>query len=295
MRVTNNMVSNNILSNIQNTLSKISKLHDQLSSGYRVRFPSDDAVVATRASNIDSSLRELEQYKRNMDHAESLINAYDSSLEEISSVYNRIRELLVKGANSTLSDDDRSAIAEELSKLKEHIRGIVNTKLGNDYLFGGYMTDTQPVDENYNIVITPEASKHRFVNVLSYKIEFGITARDVLITENQKSVFDVLDNAYQALMKGDGQYISEISLKDLDYLERSVMDGFARVGATQKMAELVKSRIEDLNIFLTEHLSKERDADLSQTITELSMQQAVLDAALKSAAGVLRKTLVDFV
>lgn len=289
------MVSNNILSNIQNTLSKISKLHDQLSSGYRVRFPSDDAVVATRASNIDSSLRELEQYKRNMDHAESLINAYDSSLEEISSVYNRIRELLVKGANSTLSDDDRSAIAEELSKLKEHIRGIVNTKLGNDYLFGGYMTDTQPVDENYNIVITPEASKRRFVNVLSYKIEFGITARDVLITKNQKSVFDVLDNAYQALMKGDGQYISEISLKDLDYLERSVMDGFARVGATQKMAELVKSRIEDLNIFLTEHLSKERDADLSQTITELSMQQAVLDAALKSAAGVLRKTLVDFV
>jgi len=295
MRVTDNMVSNNILSNIQNTLSKISKLHDQLSSGYRVRFPSDDAVVATRASNIDSSLRELEQYKRNMNHAESLINAYDSSLEEISSVYNRIRELLVKGANSTLSDDDRSAIAEELSKLKEHIRGIVNTKLGNDYLFGGYMTDTQPVDENYNIVITPEASKRRFVNVLSYKIEFGITARDVLITENQKSVFDVLDNAYQALMKGDGQYISEISLKDLDYLERSVMDGFARVGATQKMAELVKSRIEDLNIFLTEHLSKERDADLSQTITELSMQQAVLDAALKSAAGVLRKTLVDFV
>lgn len=289
------MVSNNILSNIQNTLSKISKLHDQLSSGYRVRFPSDDAVVATRASNIDSSLRELGQYKRNMDHAESLINAYDSSLEEISSVYNRIRELLVKGANSTLSDDDRSAIAEELSKLKEHIRGIVNTKLGNDYLFGGYMTDTQPVDENYNIVITPEASKRRFVNVLSYKIEFGITARDVLITENQKSVFDVLDNAYQALMKGDGQYVSEISLKDLDYLERSVMDGFARVGATQKMAELVKSRIEDLNIFLTEHLSKERDADLSQTITELSMQQAVLDAALKSAAGVLRKTLVDFV
>ncbi|RKX39127.1 MAG: flagellar hook-associated protein 3 [Thermotogae bacterium] len=295
MRVTDNMVSNNILSNIQNTLSKISKLHDQLSSGYRVRFPSDDAVVATRASNIDSSLRELEQYKRNMNHAESLINAYDSSLEEISSVYNRIRELLVKGANSTLSDDDRSAIAEELSKLKEHIKGIVNTKLGNDYLFGGYMTDTQPVDENYNIVITPEASKRRFVNVLSYKIEFGITARDVLITENQKSVFDVLDNAYQALMKGDGQYISEISLKDLDYLERSVMDGFARVGATQKMAELVKSRIEDLNIFLTEHLSKERDADLSQTITELSMQQAVLDAALKSAAGVLRKTLVDFV
>lgn len=289
------MVSNNVLSNIQNTLSKISKLHDQLSSGYRVRFPSDDAVVATRASNIDSSLRELEQYKRNMDHAESLINAYDSSLKEISSVYNRIRELMVKGANSTLSDDDRSAIAEELSKLKEHIRGIVNAKLGNDYLFGGYMTDTQPVDENYNIVTTPEASKRRFVNVLNYKIEFGITARDVLITENQKSVFDVLDNAYQALMKDDGQYISKISLKDLDYLERSVMDGFARVGATQKMAELVKSRIEDLNIFLTEHLSKERDADLSQTITELSMQQAVLDAALKSAAGVLRKTLADFV
>jgi len=46
---------------------------------------------------------------------------------------------------------------------------------------------------------------------------------------------------------------------------------------------------------MTEQLSKERDVDITEAVTKLSMKQAVLNAALKSAANLLRNTLVDYI
>ena len=58
---------------------------------------------------------------------------------------------------------------------------------------------------------------------------------------------------------------------------------------------MVSSRIDDLQVFNTEYLSKEQDADLTKVLTDLSMQQSVLNAALKSASAKDTKTLVDFI
>lgn len=73
------------------------------------------------------------------------------------------------------------------------------------------------------------------------------------------------------------------------------MEHFANVGSTSRMVEMISSRIDDLKLFNTEYLSKEQDADLTKVLTDLSMQQAILEAALKSASMAIQKTLVDFI
>ena len=45
MRITNNMISDRSLFNIQQSLNRIAKLNDKLSSGKEVQYPSDDAVI----------------------------------------------------------------------------------------------------------------------------------------------------------------------------------------------------------------------------------------------------------
>jgi flagellar hook-associated protein 3 FlgL len=57
---------------------------------------------------------------------------------------------------------------------------------------------------------------------------------------------------------------------------------------------MIDNRLEDLNSFITEYLSKETDADITEVVAQLSMDQAVLQAALKSSAKVITPTLVDF-
>jgi len=270
-------------------------MHDKLSSGKEVQYPSDDAVIATRASNISSRLRELEQFKRNVDHVNNFVQSYDTTLQELSNVYHRIRELMVRGANGTNTVDERNSIAAELKALKEHLIEIANTRVGDEYIFGGARSELRPVDENGNIQTPIEANVKRRINALGYTITYGVTVYDVFTLENGKTVFSTIDDAINALYEGNERKLSEISLKEIGVLERSVMEHFASVGATSRMAEMVASRIEDLKLFNTEYLSKEQDADLTKVLTQLSMQQAVLEASLKSAAMAIQKSLVDFV
>ncbi|WP_448375130.1 flagellar hook-associated protein FlgL [Fervidobacterium sp.] len=295
MRITNNMINERALFNIQNSLYRIARMHDKLSSGKEVQYPSDDAVIATRASNITSRLRELEQFKRNVDHVNNFVQSYDTTLQELSSLYHRVRELMVRGANGTNTVDERNAIATELKALKEHLIEVANTRVGDEYIFGGARTELRPVDENGNIVTPIEANVRRKVNALGYSISYGVTVYDVFTLENGKTVFSTIDDAVNALYEGNERKLSEISLKEIGVLERSVMEHFANVGSTSRMVEMVSSRLEDLKLFNTEYLSKEQDADLTKVLTDLNMQQSVLQAALKSAAMAIQKSLVDFV
>ncbi|ACJ75021.1 flagellar hook-associated protein 3 [Thermosipho africanus TCF52B] len=294
MRITNGMINERTLFNIQHSLYRISKLHDKLSSGKEVSYPSDDAVVATRASNISSRMRELKQFKRNVEHTQNFVNIYDSTIQELTNVYHRIKELIVRGANGTNDAAEREAIASELEKLKEHLEDIANTQLGGEYIFGGARSDLKPV-ENGKIQTPPDANIKRKVNAMGFTIEYGVTVYDVFKLENGKDAFTVIDDAINALREGNSLKLSNITLKEVNLLESSTMEVFAQIGANSRTLELVSSRLTDIDTFMTEYLSKEQDADLTKVLTDLSMQQSVLQAALKSAAQVLQKTLVDFV
>ncbi|MGJ8454852.1 flagellar hook-associated protein FlgL [Pseudothermotoga sp. U03pept] len=295
MRITDKMIRDRVLGNIQSSIAKIAKLHDQISSGVMVRYPSDNAVVATRAAKIQSRLREIEQYKGNVDYAQNILNSYDTSLQEVSSVYQRLRELLVQAANGVLTADQRQVIKDEIKEIKAHLIQIANTQVGTDYVFAGYESDKAPVDDDGDIVMDPNASKPRFINALGYKIEYGLTVNDIFMTKTGVSVFKLIDMSLGALESNDQAMLLKASLLSLDSLEDSVAKSLARVGGTQRMVEMVSLRIEDLNNFMNEYISKEVDTDLPKTLMELSTNQAALTAALKSAANILTATLVDFV
>ena len=301
MRVTDWMIRSNILFDVQSTLRRISKYHENLSSGKKVNYPSDDAVIATRASNISSRIREIEQYKRNVEHVSNVINSYDSISQEISAIYQRLRELLVQAANGTNSQDERNAIADEIEGIMDHLAAIANTQIGGEYIFGGVKTDEPPVQKingEWRIVLPNEADKQRGLDILGVNFKYGLTVNDIFRTDTGEDVFQVLRDTIKKLRSGEKNvelYLSNVALKDVSYLEKRSMHSFAKIGAMSRTLELMGKRIGDLEQFMTEYLSKEQDADLTEVVTKLSMQNAVLEAALKSGAMVLNKTLVDFV
>lgn len=50
MRITNNMLINNMLSNLSTNLGRVSKHQNQLATGKKISLPSDDPIIASRAS-----------------------------------------------------------------------------------------------------------------------------------------------------------------------------------------------------------------------------------------------------
>ena len=62
MRITNKMMTNNMLHNINTNKNHMSNLENKYASGMEIQKPSDDPIVAVRALKLRSNLSELNQY-----------------------------------------------------------------------------------------------------------------------------------------------------------------------------------------------------------------------------------------
>ncbi len=144
MRVTQKMLSGNMLKNLNNSIYSMERLHQQMSTGKKVSKPSEDPVVAVRSLKFNSELKELAQYKRNLGTAVKWLDTTDSVLQEVNSIFKTLVEKTTQGANGTLDSISREAIAKEISQMKDHLGSIANTNIAGRYIFAGTETDQEP-------------------------------------------------------------------------------------------------------------------------------------------------------
>ena len=141
MRVTNNMMVNNLMRNLYKNYTKMDRAQQMLSSQKKFLRPSDDPIGVTRSLRLTTEILNMEQYKRNVDDSDSWIQSSEQVINNMMSVMQRIRELTVQGSNESYSQDDRKKIADETRELKEQLIVLGNTAYAGSYLFSGYKTD----------------------------------------------------------------------------------------------------------------------------------------------------------
>ena len=62
MRITNKMMTNNMLHNININKNNMTTLENKYASGLEIQKPSDDPIIAVRALKLRTNLSELNQY-----------------------------------------------------------------------------------------------------------------------------------------------------------------------------------------------------------------------------------------
>lgn len=163
MRITNKMMTNNVLHNINNNKNLLSTLENQYSTGKKIQKPSDDPIVAVRALKLRTNLSELNQYvEKNIPDALSWMDTTEGSLEVVNDVLRQMNTYCNQGANDTLTAEDRNSIVTNLEELKQHIYQEGNSNYAGRYVFSGYKTDTPLVfneaTEDYTYQITEPLS-----------------------------------------------------------------------------------------------------------------------------------------
>lgn len=108
------------------------KSTEKLSSGYKINRAADDAAGLTISENMRRMIRGLTQASANVQDGVSLCQVADGYLDEVHDMLHRMTELSVKGANGTLTDEDRNAINEEIDALKSEMRRIFNVANFNE-------------------------------------------------------------------------------------------------------------------------------------------------------------------
>ena len=126
------VINSNISSlTAQRALGKAQDMQQQamerLSTGQRINSAKDDAAGLAISENFTSQIRGLTQAVRNANDAVSLAQTAEGGLAETTDILQRMRELAVQSANTTLTTADRTSIQSEITALTAEIDRIANT------------------------------------------------------------------------------------------------------------------------------------------------------------------------
>lgn len=190
MRVTNNMLIGNMMRNLNNNLRRLDKLQTQNATGKKIRYASDDPVIASRALKLRTDLSELEQYKKNTNDALSWLEVTESAVADIGNVLQRAREITVRAATGSLTPEDKQKISAEMEQLKKQLISTGNTTYAGRHIFSGYNTDEKLLDEdgNYNIDVTTFTLENK--PTTNYEISIG---EDIQVSTNGIDIFGYED------------------------------------------------------------------------------------------------------
>lgn len=143
MRITNKIIQNNNLSNINTNKVYQDTLSNQMSTQKKINRPSDDPVVAIRALRLRSSVTEITQYySKNIPDAESWLNVTEDALKNLSTIVTNMISQCTKGSNGDLTTEDRQIILEQMQALADEVYSTGDADYAGRYVFTGYRTDT---------------------------------------------------------------------------------------------------------------------------------------------------------
>lgn len=306
MRVTQSMLSNNMLRNLNNSYNKMATLQNQLTTGSKLNRPSDDPVGSVKAMGYNSTLTRNAQFSRNVTEVTSYLEASDSSLGLIGEGLKRVKELTVQAASDTATDEDREMVRAEIDQIRQQLRDVANTQVGDKYIFSGSNTlsPLYPSSSANAAAGQTVAAADMGGNDDSLPVELydGITLD---MNSSAKSMFKEIDDFMSALQteltdtdalnqgSTSGTKIGDM-LEKLSTVTNNVLMKRAEVGAKENRVDAMVERLSSQKITVTKAKSDNEDVEYEQAITQLTTEQSIHQAALSVGAKIIQTTLINF-
>lgn len=144
MRMTNKIMQNNSLYNINNNKQLVDKLSTMMSTNKKITRPSDDPVIAVRALRLRSDVAQVAQYhEKNAEDAASWLKVTEDSLNTTTEVIRKMMEQATRAAGGKdLDCGNLEIIVTQLKSLRDEYYGIGNVDFAGRYIFTGFRTDT---------------------------------------------------------------------------------------------------------------------------------------------------------
>jgi flagellar hook-associated protein 3 FlgL len=330
MRVGENSALNTVRDSLNRSRLRMNELQKQNSTMKRVNTPSDDPVGNVKLMTIRNESLDNEQFERNSNLAKTFLNYTDSSLEEVTNLIVRAKELALGQASSAANGpDSRVMVAEEIKSIIQEVSSIANRRLGDRFIFSGYKTGTQPFDQGGaysgdNGRIMVEVQKDVFVgmNLPGQEVFLGLddqtslsdralagpnaaapaglegegpelAMRQSAAIKSDEDIFRTLDGLRVGLMTNDIDLIRS-TLQPLDKIRDRVITMRAQVGARTSGIDTALANMGKKNLFNAELQSNIEDSDIIQVVSDMAREETVLRASLQASNKLIQPTLLDF-
>lgn len=249
--------------NLSDVTSRLNSSFEKLSSGSRINSAKDDAAGLQISDRLTTQILGLNQATRNANDGISIAQIAEGALGEITNNVQRMRQLVVQGGNSILSQEDRDSLGQEFKKLLNVSGDIADrTAFGQQKLLDGSAPDagftiqTGAYSGERDTITTGNATLKGMLKGIS-EGDSSITASTAQMTDMTVSNLSAygavgdLVGAYLALstsvdavslametLFGDSLSGDSISLDELDFSQITVnVDNFTNILTLQRGAQ----------------------------------------------------------
>jgi flagellar hook-associated protein 3 FlgL len=292
MRVTHIGNYRAALDRISSTSSGAGVARNQLSSGKRFTRASEDPTGMSRALELRASLRAREQEGRNATDGQMWVNLTDGKLQTTVDRLQRLKELAVRAATFT-NTDERTAIAAEVGQIRETIVEVANSRHQGRGVFAGFSSNDAV--QKVGGVWTYQGDTGRVNRRIgdTETVVVNLTGDDAFGFNGPKDVFTTLDDFEAALLSNDTTGI-DAAIAEIDDNISTVLTALTTIGAAGNRIENAQTRILDDTATISAQLSEVEDMDLAEAALDMQMNESAYQAALAAFAQSTRASLVDF-
>lgn len=293
MRVTQSMLTNNMLRNLTSSYHKLGKYQEQLSSQKKISRPSDDPVVVFKGISYRTSVNDVSQYQRNMSEVNVWLENTEDALEKAGSSIHRLTDLVTQANTGTVTDDDRKKIEDEIEEIKKQLVSIANTKISGKYIFNGSDIYNAPVSyDGTNVTMKYNNDAVNIEVSAGIKLQVNYLGSNVFGNETS-GMFADLEALQNDLKNGNEPDLGKFIDAFQSHLN-TVTSARSSIGASMNRVDMIQNRLDSQEIIATKTMSENEDIDVEKVILNLQTQQSIHRAALSVGSSIIQPSLVDF-
>ena len=228
------------------------------------------------------------------------MNQQSSTVGQAANIATRLQELVLQGANDTLSKTDRQSIAIEMQNLSSQLVDLGNTTDQNgEAIFGGFRAKA-PVftpDANGRVHYSGDNGVHELQVGDGVTVQAGVDGTNTFMAvrtpgeSNPRSAFDIVQDAIALLNAGKS---TSGSVNEM----QAMVDHFSNVqtlaGSQLARLDAQKGVNDNSSLTLKATLSSLQDTNMEVAATKFSQMSLSLNASQQTFAKIANTSLFNY-
>ena len=296
MRISDTQFSQMMLQSLQINNAGLGQVMQQMSTGERLTKLSDDPMASVQLLNLEREGSAITQYKTNISNVKTALSNQEVQLDSVNESLKKMNELVLWGANGTLTDSDRTGIISELESLRSSVVSSFNAQDEEGrYLFSGTKTDTAALSNASGSYVIQGNSDKRVVTVAKgVTMDSNMTAQEILDLggNNVLNDLDALIAEFQSPTPAFRTTV-ESTLSSIEATSSNVLAAMTEMGGRHNNLDLMDSAHGENKLFVDKVSSDLSALDYGEASVRLSNYMAALQATQASYVKINDLNLFD--